>query len=94
MIILPLHKEVEITEENDIYTTTWTLGNEEGTTGSHKKMTLTEDCDLLVDNHLDPVAPTNYQTNIVPYLLMLAAGALLLLLRKKRAEEKGGGSFE
>ena len=94
VIILPLHKEVEITEENDIYTTTWTLGNEEGTTGSHKKMTLTEDCDLLVDNHLDPVAPTNYQTNIVPYLLMLAAGALLLLLRKKRAEEKGGGSFE
>lgn len=94
MIILPFNKEVEITEENDIYTTTWTIGNEEGSTGNHRKMILTEDCNLIVDNHLDPVAPTNYQTNTVPYLLILLAGVLLLLLRKKRAEEKGGGSFE
>lgn len=94
LILLPLDKEIEIAEDNGIYTTTWTVSDQPGTTGSSAKVTLSSDSTLLVDNCLNPVSPTDYRINLTPYLLMLLAGSLLLLLRRKRPEQRGGGSVE
>jgi hypothetical protein len=56
-------------------------------------ISLNTDTTITVENILNPAAPTDYRTNMVPYLMMLLAGGFLLLIRRKRSAGKGGGSF-
>ena len=99
IITLPKNKNIQLREENQYYTATWKKDNdpiESSSSSGNSTMTisLNTDTTITVENILNPAAPTDYRTNMVPYLMMLLAGGFLLLIRRKRSAGKGGGSFD
>ena len=95
VLTLPKNKEVVITEDGQNYRTSWSDHDGQPVESSQSAgistvtVTLEEDTELTVDNHRDPVAPTAYHANLIPYLLLLLAGCLLFLVSRRR---KGGGA--
>ena len=78
---MPKDKEVTFTEANGYYTTTWTLtllDTSTSSSGARKTVTLTDDAELAVNNHLDPVASTGSRAAVKPFAVMLAMSLLLL----------------
>ena len=99
VITLPKNKNVQLCEENQYYKATWKKDNdliESSSSSGNSTMTisLNTDTTITVENILNPAAPTDYRTNMVPYLMMLLAGSFLLFIGRKRSAGKGGGSFD
>ena len=99
VITLPKNKNIELREENQYYTASWKEGSNpiaSSSASGHSTVTvsLNTNTTITVENNLKPVAPTDYRTNMVPYLMMLLAGSFLLFIGRKRSAGKGGGSFD
>ena len=94
MLSIPGGTEVTVSEENGIYTPTYSIDKGTVTPGSTtSEITLDADKEVAFTNNLNAASPTGYRANIIPYALMLATGLLLgagmLLLPRRR--RRGGG---
>ena len=84
---LPKDKTITVSEQNGYYSTAWELTvDSEQTSGEGASMefTLPDDGTLVVTNNLEPVAPTDYRSSVMPYLILLLSGAVLILMSRKR----------
>jgi len=91
---LPLANALTITETNDSYTTTWTSESATATLSNANTpavtITLTGNAVVNVTNNLNAVAPTGYNTGILPFAIMLMVGLLLgggIILHGRRKKE-------
>jgi len=75
---LPKDRQIVFTEDNDGYTTTWSLNGAEPAEGSSASVTLTDDSEMVVRNEHLPVAPTGVKTATVPYMWILLLGGLMI----------------
>ena len=93
VISIPGGTEVTVSEENGVYTASYSVDDGTSVSGSSATITLDTDKTVAFTNNLKAVSPTSYHTNILPYALMLATGLLLgagmLLLPRRR--RRGGG---
>lgn len=82
-IYVPFESEVGITEANENYTTSWQRDLQPVVSGNTITATITESqkkATVIVTNHLDAVAPTNFSSRHIPYMLILLFGFLLMLI--------------
>ncbi len=86
---VPMNQQITATEDIGMYTTSWKLNSAAEVRGDHTTFTLTGAATLAVENRLEAVAPTDYSSNVLPYLMLMAAGALMLVLAVRR---RGGGT--
>ena len=80
---LPLNRQITLTEQNEIYTTTWKKDGADitptaGSGTSAVTLTLTGDSTLDVTNNLNAAAPTGVRAKTTPFGLMALGGVLIL----------------
>ena len=90
-IMLPVNKDITITENNLNYSTSMKLDDTDATAGNTKTFRLSDDATLAVTNDLDTIIPTGvFHVTDVMTVVMIAVFCLLIflfiLLRRKYYE--------
>ena len=90
-IMLPVNKDITITENNLNYSTSMKLDDTDATAGNTKTFRLSDDATLAVTNDLDTIVPTGvFHVTDVMTVVMIAVFCLLIflfiLLRRKYYE--------
>ena len=90
-IMLPVNKDITITENNLNYSTSMKLDDTDATAGNTKTFWLSDDATLAVTNDLDTIVPTGvFHVTDVMTVVMIAVFCLLIflfiLLRRKYYE--------